>query len=120
MAEYQATQRAEGDTTGLHHELTELVRDRVGQALASGTAPNSVAAEPIVDELTAAYAATFDRPDDAELRGWLLARLEVAGERYRTAFDAIQRAALDMLDSKHLLRQAAKEGGQFDRAVTRR
>ncbi|WP_433205259.1 MerR family transcriptional regulator [Nocardia sp. CA-107356] len=80
MAEYQAAQRAEGDTTGLHHELTELVRDRVGRALASGIAPDSVAAEPIVEELRSAYAATFDRADDAELPGWLLARLEVAGD----------------------------------------
>ncbi|MEV5833253.1 MerR family transcriptional regulator [Nocardia sp. NPDC052112] len=80
MAQYQAAQRAEGDRTGLHHELTELVRKRVGQALAAGTAPDSVAAQPIVAELTAAYATTFGRADDAELRNWLLTRLEVAGD----------------------------------------
>ncbi|WP_062985513.1 MerR family transcriptional regulator [Nocardia anaemiae] len=80
MAEYQAAQRAEGDTTGLHHELTELVRERVGRALAAGTAPSSAAARPIVDELAAAYASTFSRPDDAELRNWLLTRLDVAGD----------------------------------------
>ncbi|MFX0577637.1 MerR family transcriptional regulator [Nocardia nepalensis] len=80
MAEYQAAQRAEGDATGLHHELTELVGDRVGQAVASGIAPDSVAAKPIVDELLAAYASTFARPDDAELRIWLLTRLDVAGD----------------------------------------
>ncbi|MEC3916744.1 MerR family transcriptional regulator [Nocardia sp. CDC160] len=41
MAEYQERQRAQGDDTGLHHDLTEAVRDQVGQALAAGTAPAS-------------------------------------------------------------------------------
>jgi hypothetical protein len=80
MAEYQAAQRAEGDTTGLHHELTEVVRDRVGAAVASDVAPDSAAAQSIVAELAARYAETFGRPDDAELRRWLLTRLEVAGD----------------------------------------
>jgi DNA-binding transcriptional MerR regulator len=80
MAEYQAVQRAEGDTTGLHHELTEVVRDRVGAAVASDVAPDSAAAQSIVAELAARYAETFGRPDDAELRRWLLTRLEVAGD----------------------------------------
>ena len=31
MAQYQAAERAEGDTTGLHHELTVLVRERIGR-----------------------------------------------------------------------------------------
>ncbi|MEV6427808.1 MerR family transcriptional regulator [Nocardia sp. NPDC051463] len=93
MAEYQAAQRAEGDTTGLHHELTELVRDRVEQALASGIAPDADEAKPIVDELARRYAATFGRPDDAALRQWLRARLDVAGdvrtERYWQLLAAI-------------------------------
>ncbi|MBB5918833.1 hypothetical protein BJY24_007745 [Nocardia transvalensis] len=33
MAEYQARERADGDTTGLHHELTGTVREDVGRAL---------------------------------------------------------------------------------------
>lgn len=93
MAEYQAAQRAEGDTTGLHHELTEVVRDRVEHALASGIAPDSAEAKPIVDELAAQYAATFGRPDDAALRQWLRTRLDVAGdartERYWQLLAAI-------------------------------
>jgi DNA-binding transcriptional MerR regulator len=80
MAEYQAAQRADGDTTALHHELTEVVRDRVQQALASGIAPDAAQAIPIVDDLAARYAATFGRPDDAALRHWLRTRLEVAGD----------------------------------------
>ncbi|GAA2097457.1 MerR family transcriptional regulator [Kitasatospora saccharophila] len=80
MAAYQAEQRAEGDTTGLHHELTERVRESVGAALAAGTAPGSPAAAVVVAELTARYAEAFGRPDDAALRGWILRRLEVAAD----------------------------------------
>lgn len=80
MAEYQAAERAQGDTTGLHHELTEFVCDRVGRALEAGIDPASAGAAPIVDALTARYAEVFGRADDADLRLWLLARLEVAGD----------------------------------------
>lgn len=80
MAEYQAAQRTEGDTTGLHHALTETVRDEVGRALAAGTAPDSTEAAPIVDTLTARYAETFGKPDDSALRHWMLQRLEVAND----------------------------------------
>jgi DNA-binding transcriptional MerR regulator len=86
MAEHQANERAQGDTTGLHHELTEAVRERVGHALDAGIAPSSAAAAPIVGELTARYARAFDRADDSDLRDWLLTRLETAddprAERY--------------------------------------
>ncbi|CAM5431026.1 MerR family transcriptional regulator [Streptomyces spiroverticillatus] len=80
MAAHQAKERAEGDTTGLHHDLTELVRDRVGEALSSGIAPESPKAVPIVAGLTAQYAHTFGRADDAALRHWLLDRLDVAND----------------------------------------
>ncbi|WP_033258701.1 MULTISPECIES: MerR family transcriptional regulator [Kitasatospora] len=80
MAAYQAEQRADGDTTGLHHEPTERVREVAGAALAAGTAPGTPAAAAAVAELTARYAETFDRPDDAALRDWILRRLEVAAD----------------------------------------
>ncbi|MDY0811870.1 MerR family transcriptional regulator [Kitasatospora purpeofusca] len=80
MAEYQAAERARGDRTGLHHDLTEAVRDQVGRALEAGLAPASPEAAAVVDALTARYAQTFDRADDADLRLWLLARLEIAGD----------------------------------------
>ncbi|WP_280417528.1 hypothetical protein [Nocardia carnea] len=80
MAEYQAAQRLEGDTTGLHHALTETVRDEVGRALAAGISPESAAAAPIVDTLTARHAETFGKPDDSALRHWMLQRLEVAND----------------------------------------
>ncbi|MGW2378151.1 MerR family transcriptional regulator [Kitasatospora sp. NPDC001683] len=80
MAQYQANERAQGDHTGLHHDLTETVRDSVGRVLDAGIAPASAEAAPIIDALTARYAQTFSRADDAELRHWLLRRLEIAGD----------------------------------------
>ncbi|MCX4539585.1 MerR family transcriptional regulator [Streptomyces sp. NBC_01565] len=80
MAEFQAADRAGGDTTGLHHDLTEAVRERVGEALAAGILPDSAAAAPFTQSLTALYAHAFERADGADLRRWLLARLEVAAD----------------------------------------
>lgn len=80
MAAYQAAERAEGGTTGLHHELTEDVREIVTRARDAGTAPDSPAAAPAVAALTARYAAAFARPDDTALRSWLLARLDIASD----------------------------------------
>ncbi|MEV0293688.1 MerR family transcriptional regulator [Nocardia sp. NPDC050710] len=80
MAEYQAAERANGDTTGLHHELTEAVLAAVGGAIEAGVAPDSAAAAPVVDALAARYAETFARADDADLREWMLTRLEVASD----------------------------------------
>ena len=95
MAEYQAAERAEGDTTGLHHELTVVVRERIGQAVADGVDPESPAADPILAELAARYATTFDKPDDPALREWLWRRLEVAAdprvERYWRLLATINR-----------------------------
>ncbi|MEU2518877.1 hypothetical protein [Streptomyces sp. R17] len=36
---------------------------------------------PVVDAFAARYAQTFSRADDADLRLWLLRRLEIAGDR---------------------------------------
>lgn len=80
MAEHQAAERAQGDTTGLHQALTEAVCTEVRRALDAGIAPGSDEAAPIVATLTARYAATFGRPDDTALRHWLLTRLEVAND----------------------------------------
>ncbi|MFJ2187634.1 MerR family transcriptional regulator [Kitasatospora sp. NPDC087861] len=80
MAEHQAAERADGDTTGLHHDLTATVRSLVGAALADGIAPSAPEADAVLAGLTAAYAETFGRPDDAALRQWLLTRLETAND----------------------------------------
>ncbi|MEU7629477.1 MerR family transcriptional regulator [Nocardia sp. NPDC049220] len=86
MAEYQEKQRADGDSTGLHHDLTETVREEVGRAMATGIAPDAPEAEPIVDTLTARYAETFGRADDSDLRRWVLERLEVANDARVTRY----------------------------------
>ncbi|MFK0050531.1 MerR family transcriptional regulator [Streptomyces sp. NPDC090741] len=80
MAEHQAAERAQGDTTGLHHDLTQTVRDQVGRALTADIDPVSAGATPVIDALTARYAQVFDRADDTELRRWLLTRLEIAND----------------------------------------
>ncbi|RMI33409.1 MerR family transcriptional regulator [Nocardia stercoris] len=86
MAAYQEQQRADGDTTGLHHELTEAVRSEVGRALAAGIDPTSAAAATVVDSLTARYSTTFGRPDDTALRHWILNRLTVADDARVTRY----------------------------------
>ncbi|MEZ0112786.1 DNA-binding transcriptional MerR regulator [Catenulispora sp. EB89] len=95
MAEYQAAERAAGDTTGLHEGLTALVRERIGRAVADGIGPESPAADPVIAELAAQYAATFGKPDDPALREWLWRRLEVAAdprvERYWRLLAAVNR-----------------------------
>jgi hypothetical protein len=48
MAQFQADQRADGDDTGLHHDLTVLVIEQVQAALAADTDPASPAAAPVV------------------------------------------------------------------------
>ncbi|MEV0354609.1 MerR family transcriptional regulator [Nocardia sp. NPDC050697] len=80
MAEYQAAERAAGDDTGLHGELSAAVVERVESALAAGVAPDSPEAAAVVGDLVARYAATFGRADDAALRRWILERLAVADE----------------------------------------
>lgn len=86
MAEHQAAERADGDTTGLHGRLYADVRFQVGKALDDGIAPTSPEGAAVVARLASGYAETFSRPDDEALRVWMLKRLEVAddprAERY--------------------------------------
>ncbi|GAA3346920.1 MerR family transcriptional regulator [Amorphoplanes nipponensis] len=80
MAEYQAAERADGDRTGLHHELTNHVRDRVAAAIAGGIRPASTQAGPVTSELVARYADTFGATDSAEYRAKLVTRLTIAND----------------------------------------
>lgn len=86
MAEHQAAERAAGDRTGLHHDLTAYVEDTVARAVDEGVAPESPGARPVLQELVARYAETFATRDSAAYRQTLLRRLEVAddprAERY--------------------------------------
>jgi len=81
MAEFQAGDRDRGDTDPqAFRQLNDAVCDQVGAALEAGIDPASAAARPVVDALAARYAAAFRRPDDADLRRWLLVRLEVSND----------------------------------------
>ena len=86
MAEYQAAERADGDRTGLHHDLTTYLTRRVEAALAAGTAPADRDAAPIVADLVAHYAATFGAADTPDYRAKVLRRVEMGNnprtERY--------------------------------------
>ncbi|KOV97008.1 MerR family transcriptional regulator [Streptomyces sp. NRRL B-1140] len=75
-AEDHAAEQAQGDTAGPRRDLAALVRDRVGPALEAGIAPTSHRADPVVAALAAHHAHALGRPDGAELRRLLLARLE--------------------------------------------
>ncbi|MYW68813.1 MerR family transcriptional regulator [Streptomyces sp. SID8379] len=75
MAEDLATEQALAETAGPRRDLGVVVRDRVGPALAAGIAPDSRQGDSIVAAIAAHYAQVLGRPDDAELRRLLLARL---------------------------------------------
>ncbi|MEU6493155.1 MerR family transcriptional regulator [Streptomyces sp. NPDC046994] len=83
MAEEHAAEQARGDTTTPRRDLAAVVRDRVGPALAAGIDPASRRADPIVAALAAHQAHVLGRPDDAELRRLLLARLESVSDPRR-------------------------------------
>ncbi|MFI8825660.1 MerR family transcriptional regulator [Streptomyces sp. NPDC053431] len=83
MVEGHAAERAQGGTVGLRRDLGAVVRDLVGPALAAGTTPASHQADSIVTALAAHYAHLLGRPDDAELRRLLLARLETVSDPRR-------------------------------------
>ncbi|NPD03339.1 MerR family transcriptional regulator [Nocardioides sp. zg-1308] len=80
MAEFQASERANGDQTGLHHDLTVRVVERVRANIALEIDPTSPAAAATVDELVGAYATTFQRTDTAGYRSEILHRLEIAAD----------------------------------------
>ncbi len=86
MAEYQVQERADGDQTGLHHELTAYVRDTVNRAIDDRITPESPDAGAVLAALVGRYAQTFTTVDSAAYRLSLLRRLEVAkdprAERY--------------------------------------
>ena len=80
MAEFQAAQRAEGDDTGLHHDLTVRVTQEVQAAIAADIDPTSPAASPVVDGLIGEYARAFSQADTTAFRAAVLQRLEVAAD----------------------------------------
>ena len=82
IAAYQARERAEGARTGTDEDgkLVAVVLERTTEARAAGLAPAGAAARPVVDELAAAFADLFARPDGPAFRAWLLERLETGND----------------------------------------
>ena len=80
MAEYQAAERQAGDRTGLHHDLSNYVRERVAAALSAGIDPAGSTAAPILDDLVERYAETFQTTDTPKYRNALLRRLQIAND----------------------------------------
>ena len=68
MAEYQAAERDAGDRTGLHHDLSDYIRQRVAAVLTAGIDPAGNTAAPILDDIVARYAETFQTPDTPKYR----------------------------------------------------
>jgi hypothetical protein len=80
MAQHQAAQRADGDQTGLHHDLTNQIQQLVEAAIAAGIEPGSAQARPVLADLVDRYARTFAAADTGEYRATLLTRLETASD----------------------------------------
>ncbi|WP_028933096.1 MerR family transcriptional regulator [Pseudonocardia spinosispora] len=58
-----------------HRALAALLRERTSAVTEAGIQPGSAEAQPVVDELAAAYARHSRRTDGPEFRAWLLERL---------------------------------------------
>ncbi|MGY6019896.1 MerR family transcriptional regulator [Streptomyces spinosirectus] len=71
-------------------DVVAVTRELVAAAVASGIAPDSPQADPVVATLTAACARAVGRPDDTTLHAWLLHRLETADDpRWNRYFDLL-------------------------------
>ena len=79
-AEHQAADRADGDQSGLHHELTNQIRERVEAARADGIDPASEQARLVLAVLVGRYAQTLGLYDTPNYRRKLLIRLQVAND----------------------------------------
>ncbi|MFF4653798.1 MerR family transcriptional regulator [Streptomyces sp. NPDC001380] len=86
MAQDHATEQPRGGAAVLRRDVGAVVRDRVGPVLADGVEPASPRADPVVAALAAHCAHVLGRPDDAELRRLLLARLGRMGDRRRDRY----------------------------------
>ncbi|MFU8873748.1 MerR family transcriptional regulator [Micromonospora sp. SL4-19] len=86
MAEQHAADRAQGNIPGVRRDAVAVVRDQVGPALAAGIDPVSPRADPVIGTALARYAQLCGRPDDADLRRWLLLRLESANDPRRERY----------------------------------
>ena len=81
-----AQARARAETAGepgpeAHQAMATLLRERVAAATAAGIEPDSPEAQPVADELVAAYARHIGRANGPQFRSWLLELLESSSDR---------------------------------------
>ncbi|MFF4014755.1 MerR family transcriptional regulator [Streptomyces sp. NPDC001843] len=88
VADHAAVRHA-GGTVLPRPDAVAVVRDHATAAVRSGIAPDSPEAGPVVAALTGHCARAFGRPDDAELRRWLVRRLSAAHEPRRDRYFAL-------------------------------
>jgi hypothetical protein len=86
LAEDHVAGLPDGAPTPPRPDMVAVARDLVGPAVACGISPDASEADPVVAALTARCALTHGRPDDAELHGWLLHRLEAASDPRRDQY----------------------------------
>ncbi|SCL20831.1 DNA-binding transcriptional regulator, MerR family [Micromonospora rhizosphaerae] len=86
VAEQHAADRAHGNTLGVRRDAVAMVRDQVVPALVAGIDPVSPQADPVVAAVMDQYARDCGRPDDVDLRRWLLVRLECASDPRRERY----------------------------------
>jgi len=67
-------------------DVVAVARDLAGAAVAGGTTPESPQADAVIAALTGYWALALGRPDDTELRRWLLRRLEAANDPRRDRY----------------------------------
>ncbi|MEU8194290.1 MerR family transcriptional regulator [Microbispora amethystogenes] len=77
------------DTAVPRPDAVAIVRDQVAPALAAGVDPASSGAGQYLAAITARYAATLRRPDDAALRRRLLTLLETANDPRRQTYSRL-------------------------------
>lgn len=71
-----------GDTSADgHRALASMLQEKAGAAIEAGIAPESADAQPVLDELVAAYAAHTGKVDGPRFRVWLLHLLESSSDR---------------------------------------
>jgi len=62
-------------------KMATLLRERVAAATVAGIEPDSTEAQPVADDLVAAYARFTGRADGPQFRSWLLELLESSSDR---------------------------------------
>jgi hypothetical protein len=86
LAEDHVAGLPDGIPTPPRPGVVAVARDLVRPAVTCGISPDSPQADPVVAALSAHCALAHGRPDDAELRRWLLRRLEAASDPDRDEY----------------------------------